>query len=678
MAGIFSNIINRLVEPKETIQKNDPKSMDVKEPLDKISHILNQYESAVQHEEENRIWESQNWRMYSGFDNGQWDKEAVATLKAEGRHLLQFNFVRPKIDGIAGSILKNFYDIDFVPVDGKYSDLTMILKELYYADKELMDWDTSYLQTVIDGLIYRGVEQMVISERYNPLGNIGFERVMPGHIVFDPNWTSHDSKDLKRAWKLSYMNPKDIMDTYQHKSDSIMAQLEYSSRIDDNFDTGVDGEGFPRYNLNDSYGNLLKVIEYHHIQREKKVIEIDIASGTVIPEGSDDYKKEFCVLNNIDCSDGVLERSYDVDMYYVSTVCPELDKAALLEDRKSEIQIGRLPFFVWSSAKINGKYSGIVDLIYDIQQTINKRESLVDHMIATSANGPMAVDPQLVGNDAGEIERLKRNWNNPSYKFLSQPGELASGRRHFEEVPRAPFPSDVIQEINRMTQYVDRLSKQPASMDARNESSHETGILFARKQMQAEINQSTIHKNIERFWNEKGEAYMMLAQGLYGGAYREVRSADGKKVIKINEVSQGSTGPVVQNDIAKLPRHKVVVSQSPNGITVRATQRAIMSELIRNIPPSAAASQAQMTNKIMETLDLTDMEREKLVETSELEYQLAMKNLQAQSAQLDLQIAQMAAQAKQAANPQPAPPPEGGAEEQGAPPSQAPAEQIPL
>jgi len=182
---------------------------DIFSMISEVLHQEREFDKAFAYSRDEREEMERMWAMYSGFNHGQWLKESVAQLKAANRHISQYNIVRGKVINLAGSIVKNNFDIDFVPVDREVSHITRMIKGIFYSDKEMMDWNTEHLQVILDGLIHVGVEEMFISDKYNILGNIGFRRCMPGSILLDPHWKTHKSEDMKQLWKVAYLKPEE-------------------------------------------------------------------------------------------------------------------------------------------------------------------------------------------------------------------------------------------------------------------------------------------------------------------------------------------------------------------------------------------------------------------------------------------------------------------------------------
>ena len=620
-----------------------------------IRHLEDEFDRAFEASQKNRDMADRAWSAYSGFDHGQWPDSAVAALSAQNRHIVQYNFIRGKIDGLAGNIAKSEMDIDFVPVDSEETELTRILKQIYYSDKELLDWDREFIQCVTDGLVHQGVEQIVVSTKYSPLGNIGFERIQPGHIILDPEWKTHNSADLKRAWKVTYMTAEDMKVLYKAKADKIDQEIALRRLRESDYENDQSSTSMQYLQLDESYGDLYRVIEHHYLKNVPVEIEVAVSGDfkmTIPDDLSDEDKNTFLKQNGLKKADIIKHRIVRRE-YHVTTTCRQLSPDLLLEDSKADIQIGRLPFFPWSAARINGIDSGVVELLIDAQQTLNKRESLADHIISSSAHGAMLFDPAMFNNDPAMMQELIKNIDKPNAKIVTAPGALASGRRYTQLIEKSQYQGEIYQDIQRMTDAMDKISRQTATMDGQNENAHETGILFARKQMQGEIAMSTLMKSIDQHWNDKAEAFMELAKELYSGVYREFtmdfKDSTNQETVKLNVPQYTEDGDrVITNDLKNLSRHKVIVSKSPNGITQRLTDRAINVELMGALPQSAYLSVAQLTKNIMKTLDMSDEDKRKMEYASELEYKNAEARMNAEIAQMEAQVQQTKAQVEQA------------------------------
>lgn len=651
MPTILENIKDLLPFGKKQ-KETSFKHLGVSESMELVDYVLYEFNNAKDATMKEQERNSNAWKMFTGFDNGQWDKAIVAEMKKEGRNPFQGNFIRSKVEGLAGNIVKNFFDIGYEPVDGVHTDLTRKIVSLMLSDKELMNWNASYINLVINGLIHLGVEEIFVSDRYDPLGRIGFRSLLPGHIILDPYWLSNDSWDLKRAWKVGYLTSKQIKETYDTKSEEVDIAIQMSKGRATDYEDYESGNGFPRFSLNDKYGDQYRVIEFKHVEREKKKIEFIVADGIIVPEGTDEYKKEWAILNGVDLSQGVSTKTENVDVLYVTTICPQISRSLVLEDKKSLIQIGRIDLFPWSSARYNGTNSGIPELLQSLQETYNKRESQVDFIIASNA-ACVAMDPDIVGGNSDAMDEIMKNVNKPNYKFWTEPGALKSGRSFFQPLPKNQIDIAIVNELTRMVDMADRVSKQPAAMAGRSEGSEENGILFARKQMQAEVAHTVLFRGLEQHWNDKGEAYILLAKQLYSGAYREFYEFGSGEKIELNTPVVTPEGEVKENDISQLPRVKVVVTQSPEGVTNRTVDRSMNIELLRVLPPDTSPIQrVRATVNAMKTMSQSKVDRAQTEADGEMELMLARKNIQAQIMNLDFQMAQIQSQMAMIGQPQ--------------------------
>ena len=71
-------------------------------------------------------------------------------------------------------------------------------------------------------------------------------------------------------------------------------------------------------------------------------------------------------------------------------------------------------------------------------------------MIATSASGGVAMDPEIVDNDDfGAKKQIEENWNKPNFKFWSAPNKLASGRNYFAQLPKNQIDFQIVNEITQ-------------------------------------------------------------------------------------------------------------------------------------------------------------------------------------------------------------------------------------
>jgi hypothetical protein len=615
-----------------------------------VDYVADQYEKALTASEADRKEGARMRDMFTGFGKGQWAVDAKSRLLARGNVTPQINLSRGKIERLAGSLIKNFYDITFIPVSSETTDLTRTLNDTFVADSNTFDYTKSYLRCVVDGLIHQGVEQMTVSTRYNPLGNIVFERVLPGHIIIDPNWKSDDTWDIEEVFKVAYLTPKQIVNIYGHKNDRIAQILETIENTGTDYDDDNENQSTAHTSLNSEYGHKYRVIERHYLETVSRVVKFTrVGDETIDLPEDEDAARDVLAKNNMQDRIGeVITRRIQEKVYRVQTCCKELDQFELLEDSESDIQIGRLPFYPLSAERFGGTNSGIMSLLEDVQKLINSREAQVDDIIASHSQGAYLFDPVVVGNNDVLVEQAIANLKRPDAIIRTAPGILASGRDLIKPVPKQPFGGELYQEIQRMVGYFDTLSGQTSTLDGMKESSHDTGVLFARRAIQSEMALTVLTKQLESHQKDKFESWMLYSKVLYSGAYREVskQTSRGQEKLELNKREYTESGDVIiQNDLSELPRHKVIVVPSKDGLTVRETDRARNLELLQYV--QSPIKRVIIEQNALETLDNASKEKADLRKYNDLEIAVAIERMTAELSALQLQNKQAAMQIQQ-------------------------------
>ena len=615
--------------------------------LSDVLRIEAEFDRALEFDQDNRYRNQRNWQMYAGIDLGQYTQADQARAKMEGRVLGTLNFATQKVDSLHGNLMKNMPDADFVAVEGVNSDATQLLKQMYLSDKEMMDWNTSENQLVKSGLVYEGVEEMYIDRRFHPLGNIAFRCHLPGYVLFDPRWKSQSAKDCQIAWVCTYLTASQLAEMYPEKSALFFRDIESTKTVGEWWDD-VDNTGVtPMFNLDRTNAgrNLYRCIRKFEMTTQTVVVDYDEMTGIDIPAGSSIADK-LAHLNKTNPAweeSKIKQRTVRERICIVTTVCSALDTEIPLEKKPCEIQVGRIPLFPWAAERINGVARGILDLIYDVQQKINYREELVTNIIETSAVGGLLADPALFNEEEDKMKDFEENKNQPGRVFWTAAGALARGLDP-KAVRIAQSLPEVQAQLMRLLEYMDRLSKSPAVFDARSEKSGESGYLFAQKSRVAEQQSYTLFSSLSRHLAEKAEAYMLQAKTQYtlGGLERRFVLDGGKHEVIINRRFFEGKDEKVENDFANLPRHKVVISESPESTTNRLITRALATEVMKVVPPENIGTRAILNTALVMTLDnFTSADKDRLQEMRGLEEMQAKMTLMANINKLKLANFQM-------------------------------------
>ena len=313
----------------------------------------------------------------------------------------------------------------------------------------------------------------------------------------------------------------------------------------------------------------------------------------------------------------------------------------LLEDAPNKVQCGRLPFFPFYADRINGQNFGIVDVIKDAQQTINKREQQINNILASAANGGGGMDAGIVNNDENQMEEIAKNWNNPSYRFWTAPGASKNFPNAFIQFPRGMVPPELFRHLESMWDTLDRIIPQNAAADARTEGRQESGYLYAQKQAAIEVAQTVLLRNLEQLINDIGEAYYYQAQYLYTGVPREFAAKDGSITI-VNEpvtLHDGTVGML--NDISALPRVKVTVTQSPKNVSERTSNRLLYDTVMKNLPAEYRSLRVAIQGQLLDTFDFPDEAKAKIEEGLRRAETLAQKAEELDIKAFDAQLSQL-------------------------------------
>jgi hypothetical protein len=634
------------------------------QPSEVVRFIYSEWQNRLSHTQTTRELEEENHKMYTGLEQGQIPSDVKAELEKGGRteFITQMNFILKKVNGNVGDLIKNSYDVDYVSTDGMVSDTLTVFKDLFYFDKEICDWGTEFATHWTNGTIKTSWMQMYPDYRYDAnLGNIGLKALIPGSVLPDINWVSNNSGDCRSLFTNTYLTLDQIKANYP-KSVERIDQLMLAKEMAQETSEGIyKGKAIPRFNLNEQYNNTYRVIQFHHMKAEEEEHKTALANNNQVLVVPNDADEEWYAINNVN-PDYVITEKRKKDVYYVTTVVPEIDMAKPLEDKKGLLQIGRLPFYHWSYNRHNGEDVGMPDLLKDAQRYVNKMYSLAAEIIASSKH-VTTIDPGIVDNDVMSTRELEEKFNEPGAKIITKEGASLEFPNAIQETKSSNFAGNELDFANNVIGMTDRLTPQSASMEGiGNERS---GVHFEYKREQGEISKTLMRDSAKRFFNELAEGYFYAAQSLYGGLYRKF--SNGETTIEINKPTPD--GRIIY-DITDVPRSKVIVSDSPEGVSRRINDRIIAVEtlnVVGNIDP-IAASYALET--IFESMDnISKVKREQMKEDQERRRELLRTEQMAQLSQNEVNIIQMQMQKQQLVSPPPPPtggdnptPPEGGEE----------------
>jgi hypothetical protein len=594
-----------------------------------------------------------NWEMYFAADGGQWDEEDKIVLRKDNRHIAQFDVVSPKIDALAGALLADLPDMSWTPAQGEVSIVTEAIAESYYADKEMHDYDDKILKVFRDGLVHCGDAFLCMDSRYG-YPTIRIDRELPGYIVWDPYWKTDNDRDAECVYRFRYLTAAGLMAEYESKAEEVLRVIRDKKGKPVEYETGADRQ---RRQLQTRVGDEYKVIEKHYIERVRGKRLLGRREGSQqwipFPIGKDEYYlSAFAEANQIDWTT-VVETKYEDRIHYCTTVCEELN-VLLKAEEKSDVQVNGLPFYHFSVKRYDGKDMGIAEGLIDVQQTINKRESLVTELISKANGGSTFVDQTLFLDEKQRQEWIK-NKNKPGHaEFV----DLSASHNPVLHLSPNNYPPTVLDQIARMYDKVLPLVSRASDALSSITDSGDSGILFERKFQLNLIANTLLNRGVRQFMNNIGEGYFYQWQLSNQEIMREVTFRDGRSVV-LNE--PGGTGEVY-NAVSEVPRCRVIVTENTKSPTYQMRWRSVWGEVMKSIPPDAAPGHFLMVLKnFFETMQLKEEDKQDLKMLNEMMMMKArimgMKDLTAlqagiqgdtlQSAQLQMQLDQMAQQMAQ-------------------------------
>lgn len=595
------------------------------------------------------------WRRYFPVDHGKWSKEALKVLEEEFRHPVQFDVASPKVDTLAGSLVADLPDPDWVPVQGTKNILSEAVAQSYFSDKDLYNFDDVFLKVFRDGLVHCGDLEIFEDYKYHT-PHVAIGRIMYGFLVWEPYWISDDDRDANVCYRVAYMTADKLIRKYKHATDELLREMREYKRDMSNYDKNT--FRLQQQKLMGRVGDEFQVIEKHYIENisTTRLIGRQEGASQWIPfpiNKERAYLESFAELNKIDWTT-VLEDTYDDKIHHVTTVVRDLGNAEIQIGAKSKIQVNGLPFHHFTAARWGGRNMGIVASLEGVEDTINKRESLVTELISKAGGGSTLVDENLFPNPVKRQEWMKKK-NKPGHaEFVP----LSEVKTPILRMADNSYNAAALDQINRMYDKVLPLVSRVSDAMSSVTDSKDSGILFERKFQVNMIANTLMNRNMRQFINNVAESYFYQWQITYANAEKELTFRDGKTQITLNKHENG----LIYNDVQSVPRCRIVITESTKSQTYQMRWRSVWAEMLTSIDPNIAPAHYMMALKNMfETLQTKDEDKEQVKVINELMMMIARLQLVAnatgeqakaqgntlQGMQIDMQIQQMMSQLNQ-------------------------------
>ncbi|MDA3823286.1 MAG: hypothetical protein PF450_11855 [Bacteroidales bacterium] len=650
-----------------------------------IGEEIRVYQSAKTADERDRARAIRNFILYAPTDDWQtWDATSAQTLMAEGRTPSYYNFLQMYVEGNAGNFMLNKVDPEFIDRSDDNRDVSealYTLKNMYYSDKEHFDYDAPYLSSIVNGCIYRGIEEIKIARTIDePRGRICFDSIAAPNIIFDQaNMTDDIARGSREAFKRFYLFPKDMIAHFPEMTDEIKFAImsrdqpkEYEERRSEIPETLM-------------WGRQYEVVEHYHVEQEMKEVAYDYANAIRLPDlgckfGSEEdwFAKSIWAKNQGFelLPENVKTLSVPTQALYLTTFVQGL--GLILENRRDERQIvdGRgvahLPFFSWSYITKNGKSTGLIDLGKDMQNDINKREQQKSKILEQTPIGDKTIIHDLAfDGDDRKYQKILDEFTDSS-KPIRMSENAPPNMNLISKLNGSQLNPAIMQDESSKITMMDRILRLPPAMQGLQGKSGTSGVLFGRQVIEGNVMQKVPATTLEQYQNHKFEAWLSLAIPLYGGTTQEEKEynydrafkrTDGSKVIANEFAGIDEDGQdIIINDISKLDRVDVIISKSKDNDYQKQAKRETDVALLQAMPPSNTNEglRAIIEGELAKNVDgMSPKEKELTDQIVELSTSLAMKNLVFKNKLIDSQIQEID-QPQQPQLPDGAPAPQGG------------------
>lgn len=545
----------------------------------------------VRHEFD-KMWEAQKrefdeiflcWRFFFSAAGETWDEEAIKYKTGIGLRVGQYNLIAPKVNILHGAIMMDTYDHVYDPVNRKKTQAVEDLETAYYTDKEVCDYYGNYSQAIRDGLIHLGVLEPVVSDRFSAEGNIWFRRAIPGRWVFDPYYKADDDyycmKGAKHGHYTADMLERDFPNL--PASEKLEEEKKRLKKLGMDWTVGKIDE----YNTNTPlFDHAAQVIEFHWLEEVKtqRILAFNnMGEPVVFPVTEDrDELQKFAMENGVvDWSDA-RSMPYRDRVDHQITICDKWFPDKLLEDGKPEVQIGRLPALQFTAERdISGRNKGIVRDLIDPQQDVNYAKSKVQEFLASALGGGMVYNKQMLPDDADQQD-FEKNHNDPTRSW----GLEGDPNNFMAKLRDANINPALMNQIGEAVEFMDRISRVTAAMQAETEGSNEPASLYAMKLRQSKSGNKGVDDRVKGLRRQMAEAYLYQAPISYSGVPRTFTTRDGRKSATFNEEVYEKGRLVVRNNIEHIPRCSVTIREAPGNMSRQIRIKAESEALLESLP----------------------------------------------------------------------------------------------
>jgi len=555
----------------------------------------------MKQEETNNVQASMN--AYIAINNRQWDGNSVNTLLGQGRPVNTYNFIKPNIDKVYGQIVMNPNSVIFTPMNQKDNAGKNIVQSLYEYDYERGNWEKEKHRFYKDTLIHTGVLEMYKDYTHSKLGNVGLRALNRfSDIVLDPFWNTDKVSDCKYYIKSKWMTDRQLKDKFRLKNEEIEAGIREAEALRGSIDYEETLEELSINNTEfyDEQKKRYRVLEVVYMQEIPYEKTYSKKLKRIMKENELPDVKRTENGTIVDSKEYVKLTEYE-NVCKVMTVAPAVGLGLILQEGEHPIQVGKLPIYVASSDNTMGVRQGLVTGMVDAQMSLNKTKSMILGGQITAANGGLLVKEGLFKNNA-EFERFTKERTIPGRVFKVDDNAKLSDA--ITTIPVGNEPKGLEQQLDWTERFLEKYTNSTAAISGRSEGANESGTLFESKKQQSQVAHVGIVEIFAQVDKEIAEDYFFTCKKMYAEKYRSFTNARTGDQFEINK-DMNAQDPEVQNgqfnrylanadeqgyfkinEIAKLPRHDVVIKRSELGLDNKQRSLSIYNEMMqRSINP---------------------------------------------------------------------------------------------
>lgn len=529
-----------------------------------VSYYTEIFQAETQANAAKRQTELEDWAFYAAIENGQYNRTATARMLARGQQPLSFNLIMKNIDTEAGMLLQQPFEFQYEADFGQKDRDATLLNELRLRDKDLGKWARQKQMFVVAGLVNTGVLEMFVDESQDEMGALNWRYRIPTDYMFDSNWRDDDINHNKQVYEYQYMDPEQIKRTYGQTAEQLDT-IEVAIAVWKSNRSAMRNSIPSRFSsLELEKNGRFLVLQAMEMEWQKKIKLYNPKLGQFLRIDMPDRqaRRDFIHLSAM-MGESLLELPKDDLVCTVRAFAPGLSMTAKLADGPHPIQVGRYPLVVWSAYNVNGKRFGRVSQYKDPQSVFNKRIMTFLHWQMTASLGTKLIGPGAFDDD-DEKQRYIEEHNIPGGAFdVLDSSKITNDQRE-------NAPTDLIKVKDDAREIIDYIGPGLAAQ-GKSENDSESGLYYNAKREQSNVASEHLNTGLEFCELQMGEMYLLAAPQQYANAPRTWKSKKSGQDMFMNTDAG--------NDISKIGRLSVRVSQAPVGSSVKRENLAIVAKL---------------------------------------------------------------------------------------------------